>query len=255
MADIGLDTKVALVTGATRGVGLAVARKLCAAGATVVLNYATSADDARHAVEELAPLKGEAVALRADVTRPEELDRLLGQVRERYGRLDVFVHNAASWHPAPAVGADPAGVRADLSAALGPLLHGAPAIADLMDDGTGRRRGGRIVALSSSGAHSVIPRYVGLGVAKAALESLVRYLAVELAGRGIAVNAVSTAKIDKGPGTPQPEVAAALAARTPAGRLTTPADVADAVALLCTAEAGWIHGQVITADGGLGLRS
>ncbi|MDQ1008562.1 enoyl-[acyl-carrier protein] reductase III [Streptomyces sp. V4I23] len=249
MADLGLDTKVALVTGATRGVGLAVARKLCAAGATVVLNYARSEDDARRAVEELAALKGGAVALRADVTRPEELDRLLRQVRERYGRLDVLVHNAASWNPAPAVGADPAGVRADLSAALDPLLHGAPAIAELMAGGPGR-----IVAISSSGAHSVVPRYVGLGVAKAALESLVRYLAVELAGRGIAVNAVSTSKIDKGAGTPQPEVAAALAARTPAGRLTTPEDIADAVALLCTPEAGWIHGQVITADGGLGLR-
>ncbi|MFG2718549.1 SDR family oxidoreductase [Streptomyces sp. NPDC048416] len=249
MPDIGLDTRVALVTGATRGVGLAVARKLCAAGATVVLNYAHSADDARRAVEELAPLRGEALALRADVTRPEELDRLLGQVGEWYGRLDVFVHNAASWHPSTAVGADPAGVRADLSAALDPLLHGASAIAGLMAGGPGR-----IVAVSSSGAHSVVPRYVGPGVAKAALESLVRYLAVELAGRGIAVNAVSTAKIDKGPGTPQPEVSAALAARTPAGRLTTPGDVADAVALLCTDEAGWIHGQVITADGGLGLR-
>ncbi|MFR9798069.1 SDR family oxidoreductase [Streptomyces sp. MS06] len=249
MADLGLKAKVALVTGATRGVGLAVARKLCAAGATVVLNYARSEDDARRAVEELAPLEGAAVALRADVTRPAELDRLLRQVRELYGRLDVFVHNAASWNPAPAVGADPDGVRADLSAALGPLLHGAPAIAGLMAGGPGR-----IVAVSSSGAHSVIPRYVGLGVAKAALESLVRYLAVELAGRGIAVNAVSTSKIDKGPGTPQPEVAAALAARTPAGRLTTPEDVADTVALLCTAEAGWIHGQVIRADGGLGLR-
>jgi enoyl-[acyl-carrier protein] reductase III len=249
MADLGLEGKVALVTGATRGVGLAVARKLCGAGATVVLNYARREDDAHRAVEELAPLRGEAVALRADVTRAGELDRLLGQVRERYGRLDVFVHNAASWNPAPAVGADPSGVHADLTAALDPLLHGAPAIAGLMAGGPGR-----IVAVSSSGAHSVIPRYVGLGVAKAALESLVRYLAVELAGRDIAVNAVSTSKIDKGPGTPQPDVAAALAARTPAGRLTTPEDIADTVALLCTAEAGWIHGQVITADGGLGLR-
>ncbi|MFI5773173.1 SDR family oxidoreductase [Streptomyces sp. NPDC051658] len=249
MADLGLEGKVALVTGATRGVGLAVARKLCGAGATVVLNYARSEDDARRAVEELAPLKGEAVALRADVARTGELDRLLGQVRERYGRLDVFVHNAASWNPASAVGADPAGVHADLSAALDPLLHGAPAIAGLMAGAPGR-----IVAVSSSGAHSVIPRYVGLGVAKAAMESLVRYLAVELAGRDIAVNAVSTSKVDKGPSTPQPAVAAALAARTPAGRLTTPEDIADTVALLCTAEAGWIHGQVITADGGLDLR-
>ncbi len=82
-----------------------------------------------------------------------------------------------------------------------------------------------------------------------------RYLAAELAGRGIAVNAVSTAKIDKGPDTPNPEMARMLASRTPAGRLTRPEDVANVVALLCTDEAAWIHGQVITVDGGLGLRA
>ncbi|MFD6465694.1 SDR family oxidoreductase [Streptomyces goshikiensis] len=249
MADRGLAGKVALVTGATRGVGLAIARKLAAQGCHTVLNYAHDEDSARLAVERLAGLPGSAVALRADVTRPQELAGLLETVRERFGRLDVFVHNAAAWHPGPAVGAAPDDVRADVAAAVDPLLHAAPELARLMAGGPGR-----VVAVSSSGAHRVIPGYVGLGVAKAALESLVRYLAVELAGRGIAVNAVSTSKIDKGPGTPQPEVAAALAARTPAGRLTTPEDIADTVALLCSAEAGWIHGQVITADGGLSLR-
>ncbi|WP_051970080.1 SDR family oxidoreductase [Kitasatospora azatica] len=248
-SDLGLAGKVALVTGATRGVGLAVARRLCAAGCRVVLNYARREADAQQALEQLAGLPGEAVALRADVTDHEQLAGLLAEVGRRFGRLDIFVHNAARWQPAAALGADPASVHADLAAALDPLLTGAPAVAELMAGGPGR-----IVAVSSSGARSVVPGYVGAGVAKAALEGLVRYLAVELADRRIAVNAVSTAKIDKGAATPQPEVAAVLAARTPAGRLTTPEDVADAVALLCTAEAGWIHGQVITADGGLSLR-
>ncbi|MFH8571848.1 SDR family oxidoreductase [Streptomyces sp. NPDC017993] len=249
MPDLGLAGKSAVITGATRGVGLAIARKLCAEGCRVLVNYAHSDEAAKAAVEQLAGLPGEAVAHRADVTRPAELAGLLAAAGERFGRLDVFVHNAASWTPAPAVGATAQTVHADIAAALDPLLHGAPALAELMAGGPGR-----VVAVSSSGARSVIPRYVGAGVAKAALESLVRYLAVELAGRGIAVNAVATAKIDKGPDTPQPEVAATLAARTPAGRLTTPEDVADTVALLCTAEAGWIHGQVVTADGGLALR-
>jgi len=247
-SDLGLAGKTAVVTGATRGVGLAVARRLCAGGARVVLNYAHSDQDAERAVEELAGLKGSAVAVRADITSADGLAHLLGEVREQYGRLDVFVHNAAPWRPTPAVGGDPAAVSAAVGAALDPLLRGGAAIAELMGGGPGR-----IVAISSTGARSVVPRYVGAGVAKAALESLVRYLAVELAGRGIAVNAVSTAKIDKGPATPQPEVAAALAARTPAGRLTTPEDLADVVALLCSPEAGWLHGQTITADGGLGL--
>jgi enoyl-[acyl-carrier protein] reductase III len=115
-------------------------------------------------------------------------------------------------------------------------------------------RPGRIIAVSSNGARMAAPAYASLGMAKAALESLVRYLAVELAPKGITVNAVSTAKIDKGPDTPAPEVAAMLAGRTPAGRLTTPRDVAGIVALLCTDEAAWLQGQVITADGGLSLR-
>jgi enoyl-[acyl-carrier protein] reductase III len=248
--DLGLSGKVAVVTGATRGIGLAVARRLCAAGCQVVLNYAHSEADAAAAAEQLSALKGSAEAVRADVTDRAQLMELLARVRERYGRLDVFVHNAASWHPTPTLAADPEHIRADLDAALSPLIYGAGPIAELMAG-----RPGRIVAISSSGARSVIPQYVGLGMAKSALEGLVRYLAVELAGRGVAVNAVSTAKVDKGAATSAPDAAAALAARTPAGRLTTPDDVADVVALLCTAEAGWIHGEVITADGGLRLRS
>ncbi|MFJ1755848.1 SDR family oxidoreductase [Kitasatospora sp. NPDC088134] len=247
-SDLGLSGKTAVVTGASRGVGLAVARRLAAGGARVLLNYAHSEADAERAVGQLAGLKGEVTAVRADITTAEGLAALLGAVRERSGRLDVFVHNAAPWRPTTAVGGDPAAVTAAVGAALDPLLRGAAEIADLMAGGPGR-----IVAVSSSGARSVVPRYVGAGVAKAALESLVRYLAVELAGRGITVNAVSTAKIDKGPATPQPEVAAVLAARTPAGRLTTPADLADVVALLCSPEAAWLHGQTLTADGGLGL--
>ncbi|MFI9782640.1 SDR family oxidoreductase [Kitasatospora sp. NPDC051984] len=247
-SDLGLSGKTAVVTGATRGVGLAVARRLCAGGARVVLNYAHSEQDAARAVEELDGLGGGAHAVRADITTAAGLDLLLGEVRDRYGRLDVFVHNAAPWRPTPAVGGDAAAVTAAVGAALDPLLRGGAAIAELMGGGPGR-----IVAVSSSGARSVVPRYVAAGVAKAALESLVRYLAVELAGRGITVNAVSTAKLDKGPATPQPEVAAMLAARTPAGRLTTPEDLADVVALLCSPEAAWLHGQTVTADGGLGL--
>jgi enoyl-[acyl-carrier protein] reductase III len=248
MSALGLDGRVALVTGATRGVGLAVARKLCASGAQVVLNWAHRPGDAERALEELAGLKGGAVAVRADVTRPEELRELLERVRADHGGLDVFVHNVGSWHPGPAVGADPAHVRADIATGVEPLLVAAPLLAEAMAG-----RPGRIVAVSSSGARSVIPGYAGQGLAKAAVENLVRYLAVELAGRGIAVNAVSTAKIDKGPATPNPQAAAILAARTPAGRLTRPEDIADTVALLCADEAAWIHGQVITADGGLGL--
>lgn len=243
----GLAGKVALVTGATRGLGLAIARKLCASGCEVLLNHRGTEQDAAAALELLAGLPGTARSLSGDISSPAAMSAVLGTIGDEFGRLDVLVHNAASMHPTSAlrIGARP--LRADLGVALTPLITAAPALPKLMPDG------GRVVAVSSSGARSVVPGYATAGIAKAALESLVRYLAAELASGGIAVNAVSTAKIDKGGETVNPELLAILARRTPAGRLTRPADVADAVALLCTPEAAWIHGQVLTVDGGLSL--
>lgn len=249
MGDLGLAGRTALVTGGTRGLGLAVARKLRASGCHVVLNYRADDEAAKAALAELDGLPGSSVLARADIATADGVNELLAAVRSGGQGLDVVVHNAASWHPMPASKPDLAGLHADVAAAVDPLLRLVPALAELMPSG------GRVVAVSSNGATRVIPGYVGLGVAKAALESLVRYLAVELAPRGIAVNAVSTGKLDKGPDTPNAEMLPMLAARTPAGRLTVPADVADVVALLCADEAAWIHGQVITVDGGLGVRA
>ncbi|HEY8533046.1 MAG TPA: SDR family oxidoreductase [Micromonospora sp.] len=241
---LDLSGTVAVVTGGTRGVGLAITRKLISCGVDVVAGYRRDDLAAKH----LETAYGERVTtVAADLTSPTGLARLLAAARQRYGRIDVFVHAAGTLHAMSALGIDPAGVEADVRLALVPLL-GASAIAELMADG------GRIIVISSHGARVAAPRYVSAGIAKAAAESLVRYLAVELAGRGIAVNAVSTAKIDKGSHTPNPEIGEQLAARTPGGRLTTPEDVANVVALLCTPEAGWIHGQVITVDGGLSVR-
>ncbi|NJC69936.1 SDR family oxidoreductase [Planosporangium thailandense] len=246
---LGLDGKVAIVTGASRGLGRAVARKLCASGCRVVVNYATSDDDAKTMVDSCQGLAGTAVAIRGDMADPAAVHQLLDEVQRRYGRLDVLVHSAARFQPMPATGVDPAVVFAEQALALNPLLHGANRIAGLMSDG------GRIILISSNGAARVIPGYLSVGLAKAALENLARYLAVELAARKINVNVVATAMLDKGDPGVDPGLLGMLAARTPAGRLTRPEDVADAVALLCADEAHWIHGQVLMVDGGLGLRA
>jgi enoyl-[acyl-carrier protein] reductase III len=144
-------------------------------------------------------------------------------------------------------------VHADLATALDPLLHSVERLTKLLAPGSGR-----VIAVSSLGARAVIPRYLSLGVAKAALESLVRYLAVELAGRQITVNAVSSAKLDKSGvpgGEPLGPREQQLAERAPGGRLATPDDLADVISLLCRDEARWIQGQIITVDGGLSLRA
>jgi enoyl-[acyl-carrier protein] reductase III len=246
---LGLDGKVALVTGGGRGLGAAIARKLCAGGCHVLVNYVNSDDAAGATVESFAGLKGTAELVKCDVRDPGEVTALLDGVARDHGRLDVFVHNAATFRPMPALRPDAAAFAAEQALALTPLLHGGAQLARLMEGG------GRIVAISSNGASAVIPAYLGVGVAKAALENLVRYLAVELAPHGITVNTVATAMLDKGDGKADAGLLSMIAARTPGGRLSTPADVADAVALLCTAEAGWIQGQTLTVDGGLGLRA
>jgi enoyl-[acyl-carrier protein] reductase III len=246
---LGLAGRVALVTGASRGLGRAIAGKLCACGCHVYLNYASSDAAAAAAVAELAGRPGTAALARGDVRDPEVLAGLLDRIRDEHGRLDVFVHNAATFTPMLAVAPSAEDFYREHELALNPLLHGAATLAKLMDGY------GRIIAISGNGATEVIPNYLATGVAKAALENLVRYLAVELAPFGITVNSVATHLLDKGADTSNKEIAGFLASRTPNGRLTRPDDVADAVALLCAPEAAWVQGQVLTVDGGLGLRA
>jgi enoyl-[acyl-carrier protein] reductase III len=245
-----LDGKVAIVTGGTRGLGYAIARKLCASGCHVILNHLQSGTNAAKAVTTLSGLAGSASAIRADVREPTAVQTLVDAAIDSYGRLDIFVHNAATLAPMSALNPDVPAVRSEQELAINPLLYGAPLFAKVMAGG-----GGRIIAISSNGADRVVPGYLAAGVAKAALESLVRYMAAELAGKAITANVIATALLDKGGSSAlsAPEIAAMLAARTPGGHLTTPAEVADAVALLCADEASWIQGQVITVDGGLGL--
>ncbi|MFI8931162.1 SDR family oxidoreductase [Streptomyces sp. NPDC053474] len=240
----------AVVTGGTRGVGLAVAHKLCADGVDVLLVYGHDDRDAKHAVDALSGLPGSARALRADLTRPGGVTRVLDEVRRRWGALDVYVHTAAAWRPEATLETGLRAARDALALAATPLLAAAPELAELMAG----RPCGRIVAVSSSGARLAVPGYAAQGMAKAALESLVRYLAVEFAPLGVTVNAVATGRLDKGPHTAGPARAvAAPTGRAPAGRLTTPEDLAAAVSLLCHPDAAWIQGQVITVDGGLSL--
>jgi enoyl-[acyl-carrier protein] reductase III len=233
------------VTGGSRGIGRAIALRLARDGAsTVAIGYFRSDAAAEETAEELRALGAEPVLVRGNVTS----SRVAEQV-EALGPLDVLVHSAATGVIRPALETEDKHwdwtLNANARALLGLVRVAAPAMP----------AGASVVALSSLGSVRVLPNYTLVGVSKAALEALVRYLAVELAPRGIRVNAVSAGVVETGAleHFPNREEMLASGAGNPAGRLVTPDDVAGVVSFLCSPDAEMIRGQTLVIDGGWSL--
>ncbi|MEM8960939.1 MAG: SDR family oxidoreductase [Acidobacteriota bacterium] len=247
-----LTGKIVLITGGSRGIGRAIALRLARETPEhVVITYCTQIEAAREVVAALESLGVAASATRVDVARPELLDALFDEIRARFGRLDVFVSNAARATFRPVEELSLRGWQRTQDINTRAFLLAGRAAAELM-----RERGGRIVALSSLGGSSVAPDYAALGAAKAAVESLARYMAVEYAPLGINVNVVCGGLVDTESVQSHPEYEALRAkviARTPAGRLGRPEDIAGAVAMLCGPDSEWIRGQTIVVDGGFSI--
>jgi enoyl-[acyl-carrier protein] reductase III len=246
--------KIALVTGSGRGIGRAIALRLARSGADVAVNFFRNRLPAEAAAGEIEALGRRALTVKADVGDLDDLARLFDEVQAAFGGLDIFVHNAASGYNRPVLEQKPKGWDWTMNINARPLLFAAHRCAPLME----RRGGGHIVSISSPGSGRVLPDYVVVGASKAALESLTRYLAVELAPKNIAVNAVSpgiveTEALKHFDGLSNGDVIARARRATPAGRLATPEDVAGVVAFLCTPAAAMIRGQVIVVDGGATL--
>jgi len=246
-----LKDRVVLITGGSRGIGRATALRLAQERpAHILIVYALDHAAARSTVQQIERLGVAASAICADVGKEEELRRMFEEISRSHPRLDVFINNAAraSFGPLMEMSARNWRKIGDLNATA--FLLGAQLAAGMMPEG------GRMIALSSLGSRDCLPQYGALGVNKAAIECLVRYLAVELAPRSIRVNAVCAGFVDTD-GTRLMEnyegVAAAVAQRTPAGRIARPEDIAAVVALLCSSDADWIQGQTIVADGGYSL--
>ena len=245
-----LTDKVALVTGAARGIGRACARKLAASGCDVVVNYYNSHEEAEGLCDELRGLGRRAIAVQASVGDPDSVAEMFAALAGQFDRVDIIVSNAASGVLKPALDMKLKHWRWCLETnafALALLAqHGVPMMRD----------GGRIVALSSLGAQRAMPSYGFVGASKAALEALVRTLAQELGPRGVRVNAVSAGVVDTDALAYFPNREALLdefAQRSPAGPKLTPEDVANAVYLLCLPEASMINGATLLVDGGFAI--
>jgi enoyl-[acyl-carrier protein] reductase III len=243
---VTIDGRAVLVTGGTRGIGKAIALRFASLGATkVALGYLRNDSAAESAADELRAAGAEPVLVRGNVAS----DRVVEEFAS-HGPYGVVVHNAATGVIRSALETEDKHWDWTLAANARALLSLARACAPQMDPGSS------IVGISSLGSMRVLENYVLVGTSKAALESVVRYLAVELAPRGIRVNAVSagvveTEALDHFPNREQ--MLHAAQARTPAGRMVEPDDVAGAVAYLCSPDAEMVRGQTLIIDGGYSL--
>lgn len=246
---LDLNGRRALVTGGSRGLGAVLAQTLAAHGAHVFINYVRHEAEAQATQQAIRDAGGSADLAPANLSKPEDIRAMFaGPLREG---IDILIHNAAigSFKPAHEVRANQwdLSMNVNARALLLCVQEAWPSLAE---------RHGRVVAVSSLGGARVIPDYGAVGVSKAALEALTRYLGVELAGRGIHVNAVAGGLLDlpsvrHHPGFEQ--LAAETVRRTPAQRLGTAEDIARIVLFLCSPLADWMVGQTLVADGGMSL--
>ena len=234
-----------LVTGGSRGIGKAIALRFASLGAhRVAIGFLRGDRAAEETARELSALGAEPVLVRGSVASPRVADEVAA-----LGPLDVLVHAAATGVIRPALETADKHWNWTLDANARAFLSLSRTAAPAMPPGSS------IVALSSLGSTRVLPNYVLVGASKAALEALVRYLAVELAPQGVRVNAVSAGVVETGALEHFPNKAEMLemGARNPTGRIVSPEDVAGAVTFLCSPDAEMIRGQILVVDGGWSL--
>jgi enoyl-[acyl-carrier protein] reductase III len=262
---MSLKGKHALITGGSRGIGRAIALKLAENGVKIGVHYYRNEDAAKDTLTKIRDRGSRGFMVQADVNQPDDIHQMIDRVKREFGSLDFFVHNARPEIPEfykPPLEINVEQWQLAINSQATAFLVGVQLAVPLMG------KGGRIIAITyTPGARTGSWQpWVGMGAAKAALDSLVRYFAVALAQRGITVNAVSPGVIFGAPNQVEGGVLVSLPAEVqraikawhesgwcPARRTGTPQDVANAVMLICMEESGWMTGQVFHVDGGASI--
>lgn len=242
-----LNQKIAIVTGGSRGIGAAIARKLAAQGAHVAIVYKSNAQCAQAVVQDIGAAGGTATAFGADVADRACVDTVIAAVVQRFGHIDILVNNAGVFESSPFGNIDAALVRRVFDANMGSVLNMTQAAVPHFP-----AAGGRIVNVSTNLIYAPRPGTGIYAASKAAVSVLTHAFAKELGARGITVNAIapSVVNTDMTAATP-PARRQQVIAGTPAGRIGEPADIADVVAFLASDDARWITGRTLLTDGGL----
>ena len=246
-----LEGKVALVTGGSRGIGKAIALEFANRGSDIVFNYLRGHSAARETQEEIEALGVRCLRVRAHLGDEDKITALFSEINAQFGKLDILVNNAATGVQRPALELESRHWDWTINVNAKAAWMCAVEASKLMPDG------GHIINITSEGSRRVLPLYFSVGVSKASLEAITRYLAVELAPLNISVNAVSGGYVDTGAldHFPTKEEMLEAGRNTPVGRMVKVEDIAKTVAFLCSPDAEMIRGQIIVVDGGVTLRS
>jgi 3-oxoacyl-[acyl-carrier protein] reductase len=244
-----LAGKVAVVTGASKGIGASIALHLASEGAAVVVNYATSKEGADRVVKEISRNGGRAVAVQANIARQADIERLFAETKNAFGRLDILVNNAGIYEFAPLENVTPEHFHKqfDLNV-LGLILASQEAVRHFGPDG------GSIINISSVAATARLPNASVYSATKAAVNAVTRSLAQELGPRRIRVNAINPGMVETegvhAAGIAESDFRKQIESQTPLGRIGQPHDIAPAAVFLASPDAAWITGETLYISGG-----